>query len=194
MWNDWEGLPQSVPRFVLSVPPRWFLASHEVACWLGAALANENRLDWTLGFGFPVPCRHGPPAPSMQLPPHRACALTRIHRALLQRHMARMRPGPDHRRSHRSGLAMETPRLLSYSSFKDRLSIDIRPVRPLGTEAPATDCHACRTFRSCRFSRLQRFPPHRPVWACCIPLPTMRFTWFRADRRLLPTTPPSSQV
>lgn len=88
----------------------------------------------------------------------------------------------------------ETPKLLSYSSFKDRLSIDIRPVRPLGTEAPVTDCHACHTFRSCRFSRLQRFPPHRPAWACCIPLPTMRFTWFRADRRLLPTTPLSPQM
>jgi hypothetical protein len=160
-------------------------------------LISRTKTGWIgrWGLASPALCLHRPSAPSMQLPPHRACALTRTHRAPLQRHIgsnaAWARPPTL---TTEVGKATETPKLLSYSSFKDRLSIDKRTVRPLRTEALATDCQACRTFRSCRFSRLQRFAPHRPVWACCIPLPTMRSTWFRAGRRLLPTTPPSSQV
>jgi hypothetical protein len=89
---------------------------------------------------------------------------------------------------------MVTPRLLSHSSFKDRLSIDIQPMRPLRAETRAAECQLRSTFRSCRFSRLQRLAPHRPPRACCIPLPTMRFVRFRAGCRLSPTTPPSSRT
>lgn len=153
----------------------WVLSSRTKTGWFGR---------W--GLASPALCLHRPPAPSMQLPPHRACALTRTHRAPLQRHMgstaAWARPPTSTTEVEE---VTETPKLLSYSSFKDRLSIDIQPVRPLRTEALAADCHACHMFRSCRFARLQRFAPHRPVWACCIPLPTMRFTWFRAGQRLL---------
>jgi hypothetical protein len=63
------------------------------------------------------------------------------------------RPGPDHRPPCRSKLAMETPRLLSYRSFKDRLSIDMRPVRPLGT---ATSEEVLAPARPCQ--RLSRVP------------------------------------
>jgi len=50
------------------------------------------------------------------------------------------------------------------------------------------------TFRPCRSSRLRRFTPHCTLRVCCTPLPTMRFTWFYADRRPKPTpdTPPGA--
>lgn len=86
------------------------------------------------------------------------------------------------RASHRSDRRFRAP-LLGF--LKDRPSV-VLLVCPLlasqGSEMPIPN-----SFRSCRSSRLQRFPPHKALRVCCTPQTTMGFTWFPADCR--PATP-----
>jgi len=76
--------------------------------------------------------------------------------------------------------------------FIDHLSADTTvaastPARAVA-QASVRDCHIPNVFRSCRSSRLQRFPPQRAdpkirpfdsLRVCCTPQPAMGFTTFR---------------
>lgn len=66
--------------------------------------------------------------------------------------------------------------------FKDRPSIDITACVH-SRRTGARGCHLSSAFRPCRFARLRRFAPQPTLQVCCALLPTMGFTWFRADRR-----------
>jgi hypothetical protein len=76
--------------------------------------------------------------------------------------------------------------------FIDRPSADttVAASTPVWAVAQASvrDCHIPNVFRSCRSSRLQRFPPQRAdpktrpfdsLRVCCTPQPAMGFTTFR---------------
>jgi len=86
--------------------------------------------------------------------------------------------------------------------FIDHLSVDTTVLRPHPVQAVAwtsvRDCHVPNVLRSCRSSRLQRFPPQRPdpktrpfdgPRVCCTPQPTMGFTTFRTPWLGLSTEP-----
>jgi len=95
----------------------------------------------------------------------------------------------------RSTSTSRTPLL----GFIDRPSADTTVLRPHPVQAVAwtsvRDCQVPNVLRSCRSSRLQRFPPQRSdpkirsfdgPRVCCTPQPTMGFTTFRTplDRPL----------
>lgn len=88
-------------------------------------------------------------------------------------------PKPSSRRpSIRSGLlswgCQRSPpsnATLPVHSCQFQVSKDLFP-------ASATACQSRHSFRSCRSSRLQRFPPGGASRACCIPQPIMGFTTF----------------
>jgi hypothetical protein len=76
--------------------------------------------------------------------------------------------------------------------FIDRPSADTTVAAPTPAwavaQASARDCHVPSAFRSCRSSRLQRFPTQRAdpeirpsdgLRVCCTPQPAMGFTTFR---------------
>jgi hypothetical protein len=97
----------------------------------------------------------------------------------------------------RSGASQPTRRSTSTSrtplmGFIDRPSADttVAASTPVWAVAQASvrDCHIPNVFRSCRSSRLQRFPPQRAdpktrpfdsLRVCCTPQPAMGFTTFR---------------
>lgn len=107
----------------------------------------------------------------------------------------------------RSGASQSTQRSTSTSrtpllGFIDHLSVDTTVLRPHPVQAVAwtslRDCHVPNVFRSCRSSRLQRFPPQRSdpkirsfdgPRVCCTPQPTMGFTKFRTPWNGLSTEP-----
>jgi len=108
----------------------------------------------------------------------------------------------------RSGASQPTRRSTSTSrtpllGFIDHPSVDTTVLRPHPIQAVAwtsiRDCHVPNVFRSCRSSRLQRFPPQRSdpkirsfdgPRVCCTPQPTMGFTTFRTPwKRPLDRTP-----
>jgi len=75
--------------------------------------------------------------------------------------------------------------------FKDHLSV----VLPSGASsrgvspASARSCHRPDMFRPRGFSPPRRLAPPEDLRACCIPLPTLRFTGFRAPGQRVPARP-----
>lgn len=100
----------------------------------------------------------------------------------------------------RSTSTFRTPLL----GFIDRPFVDMTVAASTPVQAvawtSARDCQVPRTFRSCRSSRLQRFPPQRAdpkihsfdgPRVCCTPQPTMGFAKFRTPWLGLAAEPPT---
>jgi hypothetical protein len=115
--------------------------------------------------------------------PHRIETPTRLlFRGVPVRAVRESRP------TRRSTSTSRTPLM----GFIDRPSADttVAASTPAWAVAQASvrDCHIPNVFRSCRSSRLQRFPPQRAdpktrpfdsLRVCCTPQPAMGFTTFR---------------
>jgi len=128
----------------------------------------RGRISKLVCFRSKPVARHSSPSPLRQRPRSLSSRFTRPRISPLCRHSGQR----------------EAP-LMGFS--KDRLSTSISAARPhlvftrvTGSCPPAARrCHPSRALRSCRSTRLQRFPPCDPLQVYCALQPVLRFALFQ---------------